>query len=85
MKPMRNLRKVLSEFKDDSKMHMVTGFGMCRTCGWYSETVGGVIEHPSLQTDRLERMLSTVKDETRVQVIEHREDTGHDPKIFFSS
>lgn len=85
MKPIRSLRKVLSEFEEDAKLYMVTGFGQCRCCGWYSETVGGVIEHPSRQHSNLQRMLSRIKDDTREQVIGHRDDTGHDPKMFFMS
>ena len=84
MNLMKSAKALLKTFDDDSKLYMVTGFSKCR-CGWRSETVGGVIEHPSLQIRNLHRMIGQVKDETKILLIEHREETGHKPRMFFMS
>ena len=81
---MKRAREILRDFEEGSQVYMVTGFCKCR-CGWRSETIGGVIEKPSLQPFGLRDMISNIKHETHLDLAKHKNETGHDPKMFFVS
>ena len=81
---MKRAKELLRDFEEGAKLHMITGFCMCG-CGWRSETVGGVIEMPSYQPQSLREMIGKIKHETHLDLTQHKNDTGHDPKMFFMS
>lgn len=81
---LKRTRELLRDFQEGAQLHMITGFCMCR-CGWRSETVGGVIEQPSYQPHNLRDMIGKIKHETKLDLLAHKEDTGHDAKMFFMS
>lgn len=81
---MKRTKDLLREFEKGAQIHMVTGFCLCR-CGWRSETVGGVIEKPSYQPHSLRDMIGKIKHEANLDLNQHKQDTGHDPKVFFMS
>ena len=81
---MKRAKELLRDFEKGAQIYMITGFSMCR-CGWKSETVGGVIEKPSYQPQSLREMIGKIKHEAHLDLTKHKNDTGHDPKMFLMS
>lgn len=80
----KTAKELLADIEDGRQMNLVIGFSKCR-CGWKSETVGGVIERPSLQPRNVRSMIRKVREEALQHAESHNEATGHEAGIFFIS